>query len=608
MAGGLTKGPSHAKGGIKMKVKSTGQNIEVEGGEGIINKHVMSSKKKISYKGKKATPCEIASDLNQQTGNGVKFDCAETEFTDMTPTDPSTGFDKGGEITEIIHEQTTPHSIEIDAIEEIADVSLFAKGGDIKYFNEWSESNPYSIKIYDKDGDSQSTDWLDLNGVLSFKRKYPNKEIVVLKSDDGIYLDEDDRFAKGGKVQIPKLPTKSYVDTLFSDETQWQRNEKGNESVRTQVLNDIEENRRNFGSYSSGRRIIKKFVKGEFTILYINEDGEEELWSRGATFGAKENKWSELKNKFKKLYEQGLEVISVDQIVYVYISDDFETLWYADNREEYSIRLWDNPKFIKEPIVEEKVTPNPYSELASLEQIYYVEVIKDREKYRAGESDVELIEDKLTYSQAEELKEKINKENPNWVVFIDTKENFAKGGKTKESVGDKIKILMEEGYPHRQAVAIALSMKERGKYNMGGQVQTGGDCYERAGKMAMEVNASNKLDIRNCDFKPMMEAENIEVKDGFIHPTGKFYLVQAQVQHQALDDIVFGHSFLEDDEYVYDFSNGVCKVLPKSVYYYLGRIKTKKPYYYKYTPEQAIRKMIDTGHYGSWDLKTDSGL
>ncbi len=96
MGGGLTKGPSHSKGGIKMKVKSTGQQIEVEGGEGIINKHVMSSKKKISYRGKKATPCEIASDLNQQTGNGVKFDCDETKNTDMTPTDPSTGFDKGG--------------------------------------------------------------------------------------------------------------------------------------------------------------------------------------------------------------------------------------------------------------------------------------------------------------------------------------------------------------------------------------------------------------------------------------------------------------------------------------------------------------------------------
>ena len=94
--GGLTKGKSHAKGGIKMTVKDTGQQIEVEGGEGIINKYVMTSDKKISYKGKKATPCEIASDLNQQTGNGVSFDCAETKNTDMTPTDASTGFGKGG--------------------------------------------------------------------------------------------------------------------------------------------------------------------------------------------------------------------------------------------------------------------------------------------------------------------------------------------------------------------------------------------------------------------------------------------------------------------------------------------------------------------------------
>ena len=96
MAGGLTKGKSHAKGGIKMKVKSTGQNIEVEGGEGIINKHTMSSKDKHTFEGKEMTACEIASKLNQKTGNGVSFDCDETKNTDMTPTDPSTGFAKGG--------------------------------------------------------------------------------------------------------------------------------------------------------------------------------------------------------------------------------------------------------------------------------------------------------------------------------------------------------------------------------------------------------------------------------------------------------------------------------------------------------------------------------
>ena len=81
--GGLTKGKSHAKGGIPMEVKSTGQKVELEGGEGVINKHVMSSNKKYTYEGREATACEIASDLNQKTGNGVSFDCDETKNTDM---------------------------------------------------------------------------------------------------------------------------------------------------------------------------------------------------------------------------------------------------------------------------------------------------------------------------------------------------------------------------------------------------------------------------------------------------------------------------------------------------------------------------------------------
>ena len=96
--GGLTKGKSHAKGGIDMVVKSTGQKIEVEGGEGIINKHVMSDDKKYDFEGKEMTACEISSNLNQRTGNGVKFSCEETKHTDMTPTDPTTGFGKGGEV------------------------------------------------------------------------------------------------------------------------------------------------------------------------------------------------------------------------------------------------------------------------------------------------------------------------------------------------------------------------------------------------------------------------------------------------------------------------------------------------------------------------------
>lgn len=69
--GGFTIGPSHAEGGIPMTVKSTGQKIEVEGGEGIINKKSMADNRKFKVEG---TPRQIASAINEIDGNGVSFD------------------------------------------------------------------------------------------------------------------------------------------------------------------------------------------------------------------------------------------------------------------------------------------------------------------------------------------------------------------------------------------------------------------------------------------------------------------------------------------------------------------------------------------------------
>ena len=69
--GGFTKGPSHDDGGIPMTVKSTGQKIEVEGGEGIINKHSMADDRVYEVKG---TPKQIASAINEIDGQGVSFD------------------------------------------------------------------------------------------------------------------------------------------------------------------------------------------------------------------------------------------------------------------------------------------------------------------------------------------------------------------------------------------------------------------------------------------------------------------------------------------------------------------------------------------------------
>jgi len=73
--GGITKGKSHKEGGIPMVVKSTGQQVELEGGEGVINKRNMASDSKFEFQGKQMTTCEIASAINSANGNGVKIDC-----------------------------------------------------------------------------------------------------------------------------------------------------------------------------------------------------------------------------------------------------------------------------------------------------------------------------------------------------------------------------------------------------------------------------------------------------------------------------------------------------------------------------------------------------
>jgi len=76
--GELLDGPSHKEGGIPVRVDGK-QTVEMEGGEGVVNKRSMSSEKTYKFQGKDKTTCEIVSELNQKEGNGVKFDCDDVE-------------------------------------------------------------------------------------------------------------------------------------------------------------------------------------------------------------------------------------------------------------------------------------------------------------------------------------------------------------------------------------------------------------------------------------------------------------------------------------------------------------------------------------------------
>lgn len=90
--GGITYGKSHDEGGIPVKNAGTGQMLEVEGGEGIVNKRSMASDKKVKMNGKEMTICEAVSQLNQMEG-GVKFSCDDVEHRQFIEQ-----MDRGGEL------------------------------------------------------------------------------------------------------------------------------------------------------------------------------------------------------------------------------------------------------------------------------------------------------------------------------------------------------------------------------------------------------------------------------------------------------------------------------------------------------------------------------
>lgn len=114
-----------------------------------------------------------------------------------------------------------------------------------------------------------------------------------------------------------------------------------------------------------------------------------------------------------------------------------------------------------------------------------------------------------------------------------------------------------------------------------------GDCYMVAGKFALDKITG----LNGHTF------------------VGVPYLVHAEVEGQgAIQGIRYGHAWIEDDIMVYDFSNGREIIFPKRLYYSLGNIIEEKPKHFRYTFDEATRKMLDSGHFGAWDLITESGL
>ena len=140
-AGGMLVGKRHSNGGIKALNKSTGQPLEMEGGEVVITRNAVSDNKKRSFNGKMLTNRQILSEINESGGgvsfadggqvpNDVKFDCnAEYEYGGKTMCGKDLAYAMGGVTTAIV---TDPNEAMADLQSTYGLGDVYAKGGTIE--------------------------------------------------------------------------------------------------------------------------------------------------------------------------------------------------------------------------------------------------------------------------------------------------------------------------------------------------------------------------------------------------------------------------------------------------------------------------------------------
>jgi ppGpp synthetase/RelA/SpoT-type nucleotidyltranferase len=140
-AGGMLVGKRHSEGGIKAINKSTGQPIEMEGGEVVITRNAVSDNKKRSFNGKMMTNRQILSEINQSGGgvsfadggeipDNVKFDCnAQYEYggKTMCGKDLAKKMAKGGAVDDDMSELTS-------AVQQMNE--MMQEGGEVETISE----------------------------------------------------------------------------------------------------------------------------------------------------------------------------------------------------------------------------------------------------------------------------------------------------------------------------------------------------------------------------------------------------------------------------------------------------------------------------------------
>lgn len=286
--GGITEGKSHKEGGIPMVVKSTGQQVELEGGEGVINKRNMASTKTFEFEGKEKTICEIASEINSSDRNGVQIDCDNVTGTKYK-------YKKGGKILNEEQEQS---------------------------FKEWMEDG--NVHKFEDGYSTQDAQWSNRLTGLDELRKYFRKEFL------------SDSYAKGGWVLYDEDTEK--LIKVFSTESEARKNlyeYDGNANIVEKSVWDKSDSFGDGGSIDVETYDYNQLIGKYVNIYSMGVELPSEHRIEGVMFSSPQFRYRDLTLKF----DLGIAPINIEDIP-KFLNNDI--VFVNDNKEDFGVQLIPN--------------------------------------------------------------------------------------------------------------------------------------------------------------------------------------------------------------------------------------------------------------------------
>lgn len=648
--GGLFVGKSHDDGGIPAVVVDTGQPIEVEGGEVIINK-VASKKywKELSKINQSAgngvpipPPMEFSKDVATYKGGGKISISAIRQGSEMEMEHAKTiqAYKKSGvSVEQVARQIAKDHLKENPNYYKILTKLKLAKGGEVvcrSCGNSWSKPQKnVGMNVFECDNcGSQNSKFYKVGGLTPNMTKSEIK--AFYDSPEGKKLDAETYKKWISLVNMSKSELQNFYNSEEGKKaglTKEKADELGIDNGRTSArwimkMKDI--------SYTNWTPTMWRWAKKQINFIKRMSGNKGSLYDENGNKTRKHTSlliWGHNPEKFKnggslefyeRTYPDGkIERFSVDEwenLNIVFSDDNFFQIRNIGGEDVFYKKengLW--------KIIPEKDYYNLGGKTISQTPAPKKDRIKGSKINPENSSVNSRSAQEITFSEqtVKSIKSILSEHNKNSNKPVDFWTAKAVVRRGMGAYSKSYRPTISDGKPNSRvawglARLKAFLFKVENETSKSGKYSQDNDLIEDLGYDYEKFAKGSRIAKENKDGDCYLVAGKIAMNGDFPKISSKYrisefqgtpYLVHAEVSGQgAISGLRYGHAWVEDDLYVYDLSNGREIVFPKQLYYAMGNVTTVSPQFYKYTFGEAVKKMVESGHYGYWDLKTTSGL